>query len=315
MMEPLRREWADVKANAEELYAKIQAGAGKSAGRKRADSKERKAFEQHIQKFVERLAHVQVLDPACGSGNFLYVGINLLLDLEKEVITYASGRDLSLLPQVRPTQLHGLEINTYAAELAQVVIWIGFLQWVHFNGFVEPRDPLLQNVHSIIQTDSIIDLSDPDNPKEPEWPAAEFIVGNPPFLGDKKMHGELGDRYVESLRQLYEGRLPGQSDLCCYWFEKSRLQILNGKANRAGLLATQGIRGGANRTCLDRIKADGDIFWAYSDRDWILDGATVHVSMIGFDAGKEMTRELNGTTVQTINPDLTLKQAKTSSTF
>ncbi len=81
----------------------------------------------------------RILDPACGSGNFLYVAINLLLDLEKEVITYGAARDVSLLPQVRPTQLAGIEINPYAQQLAQVVIWIGYLQWMHHNGFAAPR--------------------------------------------------------------------------------------------------------------------------------------------------------------------------------
>ena len=96
-----------------------------------------------------------------------------------------------------------------------------------------------------------------------------MIVGNPPFLGDKKMRAELGDKYVEDLRALYAGRVPGGADLVTYWFEKARAQIEAGKAKRAGLLATQSIRGGANRKVLERIKETGDIFWAQSDRDWI----------------------------------------------
>jgi hypothetical protein len=90
-----------------------------------------------------------VLDPACGSGNFLYVALHLVLDLEKEVITYASRSGLPLLPQVRPTQLAGIEINPYAQELAQVVVWIGFLQWKHHNGFTTPRNPVLEPVETI----------------------------------------------------------------------------------------------------------------------------------------------------------------------
>jgi type II restriction/modification system DNA methylase subunit YeeA len=106
----------------------------------------------------------------------------------------------------------------------------------------------------------------------------DVIVGNPPFLGDKFMRRELGDDYVEELRRVYHNRIPGQSDLCCYWFEKAREQIESAKCKRAGLLATQGIRGGASREVLKRIKTPGDIFFAESDRDWILAGATVHVS-------------------------------------
>jgi type II restriction/modification system DNA methylase subunit YeeA len=142
-------------------------------------------------------------------------------------------------------------------------------------------------------------------PIEPEWPQADVIIGNPPFLGDKKMRAELGDKYVDDLRALYADRIPGQSDLVCYWFEKARALIRAKQTKRAGLLATQGIRGGANRTVLERIRQTGDIFWAQSDRNWVLNGATVHVSMIGFDDGAELTRMLDGQIVKTINSDLT----------
>ena len=125
-----------------------------------------------------------MLDPACGSGNFLYVAIHMLLDLEKEVIAYAATRGLSLVPQVNPAQLHGLEINPYAQQLAQVVIWIGYLQWMHYNGFKMPDHPVLSPIESIRCMDAILDLSDPEHPKEPEWPEAEFIVGNPPFWAE-----------------------------------------------------------------------------------------------------------------------------------
>jgi type II restriction/modification system DNA methylase subunit YeeA len=142
-------------------------------------------------------------------------------------------------------------------------------------------------------------------PVEPDWPKVDFIIGNPPFLGDKLMRRELGDAYVDRLRALYADRIPGQSDLCCYWFEKARAHIAAGKCKRAGLLATQGIRGGANREVLKRVKDGGDIFWAESDRPWILDGANVHVSMIGFDDGTEKARTLDGNPVPTINANLT----------
>src|SRR5437764_3396610 len=119
------------------------------------------------------------------------------------------------------------------------------------------------------------------------------------------MRGELGDEYVDALRELYGERLPGQSDVCCYWFEKARAQLERDKCRRAGLLATQGIRGGANRTALERIKETGNIFWAYSDRDWILDGATVHVSMVGFDNGAESACLLDGVHASVIHSNLT----------
>ena len=104
---------------------------------------------------------------------------------------------------------------------------------------------------------------------------------------------------------MYGDRIPGQSDLCCYWFEKARDLIEQNECKRAGLLATQGIRGSANREVLKRIKQSGDIFFAISDREWILDGATVHVSMIGFDNGSEKSRALDGKSVTAINANLT----------
>jgi len=253
-------------------------------------------------RFLDRLQHVRVLDPACGSGNFLYVALLRLKDLEKEAILFGNDNGLgSFLPMVGPSQLYGIEINSYAHDLAQMTVWIGWLQWIRVNGFGFPADPILRPLSENIRLmDAIIAESG-----EPDWPAADFIVGNPPFLGDKIMRRELGDAYVDRLRTLYEGRIPGQSDLCCYWFEKARAHIAAGKCKRAGLLATQGIRGGANREVLKRIKETGDIYWAESDRPWILNGANVHVSMIGFDGKTETVRKLDGEVVGTINANLT----------
>ena len=135
-----------------------------------------------------------VLDPACGSGNFLYISMNFLKDMEKEVITFAGNVGLTLpLYQVTPGQLYGLEVSSYACELAQAAIWIGYIQWHHKNGFPVQRNPILHSLDTIKETDAILDLRDPENPKEPDWPDADVIVGNPPFVGDKKMRRELTD--------------------------------------------------------------------------------------------------------------------------
>jgi type II restriction/modification system DNA methylase subunit YeeA len=132
----------------------------------------------------------------------------------------------------------------------------------------------------------------------------DFIVGNPPFLGGKFLRRELDDDYVNQLFSVWKERVPAEVDLCCYWFEKARAHIQAGRCWRAGLLATQGIRGGANREVLKKIQDTGGIFWAISDKEWILDGANVHVSLIGFDDGSEKTRVLDGTPVSTINANL-----------
>jgi type II restriction/modification system DNA methylase subunit YeeA len=248
--------------------------------------------------------------PTLRSGNFLYVALKQLLDLWKEVSVLASELGLPLmspLPTIAPSpaQLHGIEINAYAHELAQATIWIGYIQWLRENGFREPSEPILKPIETILQMDAILDYDEQEQPVEPEWPQADVVIGNPPFLGGKKMRTELGDEYVDLLFQLHEGRVPHECDLVCYWFEQARAMIAEGRVKRAGLLATQGIRGGANRKVLERIKQTGDIFWAQSDRDWILDGAAVNVSMIGFDDGSEAFRVLDDIPVSVINADLT----------
>ena len=138
-----------------------------------------------------------------------------------------------------------------------------------------------------------------------DWPPVDVIVGNPPFLGGKKILGELGEEYTNRLRKHFKGRLPAFTDLVAFWFEKAREQIELGGAKRAGLLATNSLGMGTNLTVLKRIKETGDIFMAWSDRDWILDGAAVRVAMIGFDNGREQNRSLDGTAVRIINADLT----------
>ena len=309
VMQPLRREWDETKQIVAALLAsgKKKPGAAavplNPAARKKAIGE----AEALIQRFMTRLQSVKVLDPACGSGNFLYVALQKLKDLEKTVYLHSMESGLAaFFPMVGPWQLYGIELNPYAHDLAQMTVWIGWLQWLKFNGFGSPEEPILRAMASNFRCqDAILDISDPAAPKEPDWPKVDFIVGNPPFLGGKMMRSELGDDYIDKLFAVWNGRVQREADLCCYWFEKARAHIEKGGCKRAGLLATQGVRGGANREVLKRIKDSGDIFWAVSDQDWILDGATVHVSMAAFDNGTEETRTLDGQAVATINANLT----------
>lgn len=299
VLAPLRREWDETRGRVEKLLA-ASAQAGERARRER-EREARAAFRA----FYERLAEVRVLDPACGSGNFLYVTLQKLKDLEKEALVFAADRGLgSWLPQVNPTQFYGIEVNPYAYDLAQTTLWIGYLQWITANGFGTPTEPILRPMENFENKDAILDLSDPAAPREPDWPAADFIVGNPPFLGGKRLRSELGDEYVNALFAVWKGRVPAEADLVAYWFEKARKAIEEGRTKRAGLLATQGIRGGASREVLKRIKETGGIFFAESDRDWVLDGAAVHVSMVGFDAGGDEQKILDGQEVDDINANL-----------
>ena len=300
LMAPLRREWVAVRTKAAILLERADATSGEERQRMRDEA------SQPLHDFSRKLAAVRVLDPACGSGNFLYVALKQLLGLEKEAIVLATANGLEeWQPRVSPAQLHGIEINPYAHELAQIVIWIGYLQWMHDNGFPVEERPILRPLDSVLQMDAILAHDEAGRPVEPGWPEADVIVGNPPFLGGKMLRRGLGDGYVNDLFTLYDGRVAREADLVCYWFERARALIETGRIGRVGLLATQGIRGGANRKVLERIKETGDIFMAWSDRPWVLDGAAVHVSMVGFDTGSEQSRMLDGCPVPSINADLT----------
>ena len=305
LMEPLRRRWEEVKAEAKEIALKQDETV--SAGWR---TQYRKQLSTLLLDFAEDLATVQILDPACGSGNFLYVALRQLLDLWKEISILGSELGLSHMSPISstapsPAQLHGIELNLYAHQLAQATIWIGYIQWLRENGYGEPPEPILKPLDYVLLMDAILADDDQGYPIEPEWPDADVIIGNPPFLGGKKMRTELGDKYVDKLFELYKGRIPHEADLVCYWFEKAKAEIADSTTKLVGLLATQGIRGGSNRKVLERIKETSDIFWAQSDRDWILDGAVVHVSMIGFGDVDVEQRELDGKLVRRINADLT----------
>ncbi|MEX0782262.1 MAG: DNA methyltransferase [Dehalococcoidia bacterium] len=288
LMAPLRREW---EATLEAMRKAIEQADAHGAN----GETKRKRIRETIAPFLERLASIRVLDPACGSGNFLYVSLSLLKGLEKEALAVAGLHGVAFEPRVHPRQLHGIEINPYAHELASIVIWIGYLQWKHRNALpMDDEDPILEKLDQVRLQDALMNREDPsaEGPVEAEWPEADVIVGNPPFLGGKRLRTELGDEYVNDLFKVWDGRVRREADLCCYFLEKARAQIEGGGLWRAGLLATQGVRGGASRDTLKRIKESGDIFFAADDRKWVLDGAAVHVSMIAFDDGSETRREL-----------------------
>ena len=298
---PLRREFEDMKAR---VAALLEKGASPitTKGRVKTQSKPVKEF----QSFLERLRAVQVLDPACGSGNFLYVALRSLKDLEREAILWGSQTfGVTKFPQVGPQNVLGIELNEYAAELARVTIWIGEIQWMIHNGFGYLRDPILQPLDNIVTADALVRANEDGMIVEAEWPQAEFVIGNPPFLGAKLLRRGLGSDYVEDLFKVFKGRVPAMADFVVYWHEKARAMVEQGNTRRVGLLATQNIRGGASRSVLDRVKQSGDIFMAWSDEEWVLEGAAVHVSIVSFDDGSETSKVLNGSPVTSINSNLT----------
>jgi hypothetical protein len=299
ILRPLRREYAEMQARVTQLIL---------SGKKITKSTPRDQNPNAVfEEFLDRLRRVRVLDPACGSGNFLIVSLWALKDLEFEAIQWGSlvlERPMQL-PQIGPEAVLGIELNAYAAELARVTIWIGEIQWMIRHGLGYRRDPILKSLNHIENRDALLDLSDPPNLREAQWPPAEFIVGNPPFLGNRLFRRKLGNGYTGALWSVFDDRLPHSSDFVCYWHEKARAAIAQGRTRRAGLLATQGIRGQANRRVLERILESGRIFFARSDEPWVLSGAAVHISFVGQDDGTEPARELDGQPVADIHANLT----------
>lgn len=255
--------------------------------------------EAELREFLARLRAVRVLDPSCGAGNFLVAALQALRDLECAAIEWGARLlGVRAAPGVGVQAVLGLEINPQAAALARLTVWIAELQWSHAHGLVSDVGPAM--VTGIACRDALVE----PGPARARWPDAEFIVGNPPFLGGKKLRAGLGDAYVDGLFRAWAGRVPREADLGTYFHEMAREMIAAGRCRRAGLLATQGIRGGANLEVLRKIKASGDIFMAWSDQPWVVDGAAVRVSIVGQDDGSETRRCLDGCEVAVIRADL-----------
>ena len=293
---PLLAEWAAVKAG---LAAALEREA--AATNTRAKNKAAAEASAAYKGFLDRLRGFRVLDPACGSGNFLYLALLALKDLEVRASVEAEALGLPReFPQVGPEAVCGIEINPYAAELARVSVWIGHIQWARRNGLPLPSDPVLRPLETIECRDAVLT---PDG-QPAAWPKADAIIGNPPFLGDKAMIGTLGEDYTARLRAAYAGRLPGGVDLVCYWFERAREELAAGRTERVGLVATQAIRKGASRSVLDRIQERATIFEAWSNEPWNLDGAAVRVSLVVFAKQHLGPAMLDGAAVPTIHADL-----------
>ena len=257
VVRPLLVEWeAEKDAISVELE---RAAAAKSSA---ARTKRRNEAERRLRGFLERLRRFTVLDPACGSGNFLYLALQALKDLEHRVQLEAETLGFQrAFPEVGPANVKGIELNPYAAELARVSVWIGEIQWMRRNGFAESRNPILKPLDTIECRDAILTADG----TQPDWPPADVVIGNPPFLGTKLQIRKLGEDYVSQLRAAYKRRVPGGADLVCYWFERAGRQIASAKAARVGLVATNSIRGGWNLPALQAATDSHRIFEAWSD--------------------------------------------------
>jgi len=312
VVEPLRDDWRAVQAAA-------------ITEAKRGDVK---AAIATVRAFHHQLCHVKVLDPACGSGNFLYVALEHLKRLEGEIfdtlLQLGDTLPLELASEtVDPHQFLGLEINPRAAAIAELVLWIGYLQW-HFRtrGDALPHEPVLRNFQNIENRDAVLayDAEEfaqdetgktkfvwdrrtykidpatgrevPDenaviplkvykNPRPATWPQADFIVGNPPFLGASRLREDLGDGYAETLRATYPA-MPESADFVMWWWHKAALEVIAGRSRRFGFITTNSIRQTFNRRVVQAAMDDGVyLTFAIPDHPWVdtADGAAVRIAM------------------------------------
>jgi hypothetical protein len=292
VVEPLRADWANVQAAALVLAREAAELSGKAQ-----DAKQEEARAE-LRKFHHQLCTVRVLDPACGSGNFLYVTLEHLKRLEGEVINQleALGETQSLLglegETVTPQQLLGIELNDRAAALAELVLWIGYLQWhIRTRGNKAVAEPVVHDYGNIEHRDAVLAWDDTDlaydengqllsrwdgttfkahpvtgalvpdeaaqvpqwtyiKPRQAEWPKADFIVGNPPFIGASTMRAALGDGYVEALRGAWP-QVPESADFVMYWWHHAANTVRTGKARRFGLITTNSLRQTFNRRVVE----------------------------------------------------------------
>lgn len=312
--EPIRERWTAVQA---EVLQLLEAGGTK--GRKAAGN--RKAAEQRLREFHNWLRSLSFLDPACGSGNFLYVTMHAVKRIEFEVlneIADVTGTRELRFQEVDPSQFHGIEVKPWAREIAELTLWIGFHQfWRRAHGDVQPEEPILRDTGTLENRDAVLvwssqrrepsrDRPDPTprlrnpvtgelvpdpnakieyrrlvNPRQAEWPPADFIIGNPPFLGQFRQREAFGDGYVDALRATYS-EIPDSADYVMYWWYKAAREVAEGRTLRAGLITTQSITQQQNRQVLVDAEVRGaKVTWAIADHYWNdgSDDARVRVAM------------------------------------
>jgi type II restriction/modification system DNA methylase subunit YeeA len=235
IVEPLTREW-------EELRPRMAASMERARTHKDRAQRTRAENEATRLKaeFIERLKNFRVLDPACGSGNFLYLALKELKNIEHRVNVECEQMGLPRgFPAVGPECVKGIEINPFAAELARVSVWIGEIQWMREHGFDASRNPILKPLQTIECRDALLN----DDGTEAEWPEADVIIGNPPFLGSQLFVEILGEAPSRILRDAFAASQGRAVDLVVYWFRKAWALASEGKVLRCGLVATNSIRG------------------------------------------------------------------------
>lgn len=310
VVEPIRERWTAVQGAVLQLEATEK-------------KKDRDGAIQQLRDFHAWMRGLQFLDPACGSGNFLYVTMAAVKRIELEVlheIERVGGREQTeaVLDEVHPRQFHGIEIKPWAREIAELTLWIGYHQfWREAHGGRTPPDPILEDTGTIecrdavLAWDSIVhrpekDRPDPTpritspvtgelipdptaklkymeyvNPRPAEWPKADFIVGNPPYIGNKRMRESFGDGYAEAVRAVYES-VPESADFVMYWWARAARLVATGDLTRAGLITTNSIGQIYQQGVVRSAAAAGArVVWAIRDHPWTdgSDEAAVRVAM------------------------------------
>jgi len=317
LIDPLREQWGDVRGAAETLLRQGKAD---------------KAL-QEVQAFHYQLCETRVLDPACGSANFLYVALEHMKRLEGEVLGFISEltQGQGVLESegltVDPHQFLGLEINPRAAQIAELVLWIGYLQWHYrLNDRLDLPEPILRDFKNIECRDALIEYDSrepkldengepvtiwdgismkvspttgeliPDetgratvylyeNPRKADWPEADYIIGNPPFIGDKAMRRSLGDGYVDALREAFKGVLPESADFVMYWWHIAADKVRHSCTDRFGFITTNSLRQTFNRRVIEPHLRDGkkplSLIFVVPDHPWVdgNNGAAVRIAM------------------------------------
>lgn len=315
VVEPLREEWDAARVAAITL----------------AEEGDAKGAAAELTAFHDRLCDVRVLDPACGSGNFLYVVLEHLKRIEGEVFDaydqLVGDRQIAfdLSHTVNPEQLLGIELNPRAAAIAELVLWIGYLQW-HYRtrGKVDPPEPVIRDLHNIENRDAVLaydareevigadgepvtiwdgrttkphpvtGLEVPDetarvpmyryvNPRKTEWPKADFVVGNPPFVANRNFLDELGEGYTTALSKAYP-EITAAVDLVMYFWGHAADLVARAATRRFGFITTNKIRSQQNGTVVHAAIEKGcKILYAIPDHPW--PGAKVRIAITVVGAG------------------------------
>ncbi|NNN04598.1 MAG: class I SAM-dependent DNA methyltransferase [Elusimicrobia bacterium] len=244
---------------------------------------------KRLRELVDRMSHFRVLDPACGSGNFLCIAYREMKRLEARLFERMSSEFSSedSAQQVRLSFLsaknfYGLDIEPFAVEIAKVTMVIArklSIDALHIAERALPLDNLDANFRTV---DALLDADG----QPAKWPKADVIIGNPPFLGAKLLKPERGPDYVKALRAAYP-EVPGMADYCVYWFRKAHNHLppctkADPLVGRAGLVGTQNIRNNQSRVGgLDQVVKDGTIIEAVENQPWSGE-ANVHVSIVNW---------------------------------